>query len=852
MKKVLKPVKKQFKRAKNLSRFFIRPFKDYRKSIQAHRGLLYGYHFEKTSIDEKMVLLETAHGEKIGGNPYAIYEKMIVDPKFNGFKYIWVLNNLDDWFYSEKIKEKQNVVVVKRDSDEYIKYLAKAKYLINDTTFPFYFQKKEGQVYVNTWHGTPIKTLGKDVKGTLGQHKNAIRNFLHADYLVHPNRFTADIVNEAHELNGIYQGKIVDSGYPRVDLTLNADKKLVKSFLEKVLEKKIDKKIVLYAPTWRGELGKIKNIDEDLIKHVKEIQSGLPEDYILLLKVHNLTYRFIKDNDIFENICIPNWFETNELLSIVDVLITDYSSIIFDFIPTKRPIILFTYDINDYEEQRGMYLDVKDLPGKICVSSDEIVREISNLNTFSANSDDKYAEAIKTYCYNDDGFATQRFIDIIFHDVESKDVYKIRETNKKKVILYGGSLDTNGITISLLNLLRNIDYSKYDITLIHGGNINNANKYNIESLPEPVRILYRMGTFNYTLPEYYKHHLVFNSGFKRNIIKKNIPIDLYKRELRRLVGDAKFDIGIDYSGYSPLWTLIFSSNEFNSKSIYLHSEMKTDIERRVKQNKKVNIYYNIIFNLYNNFDKVISVSKDVTDINKENLKDYVDSSKIVNVENSIDYNRVLETSNNYETYYYSDREYMLLEKNVENGFVSIKGVEEPVPDDINFITVGRLSIEKDQEKLIYAFSKVHDKYANTKLYIVGDGKLKNKLTSLIHSLKLDGKVFLVGALDNPFALLNKCDCFVMSSNYEGQGLAIIEALILGKPVISTNIPGPRGILENGFGRLVDNDEDGLIQGMVEFIEEKPTYKKFDYKSYNKQALKRFYYEVCGEKVEYDK
>jgi len=119
------------------------------------------------------------------------------------------------------------------------------------------------------------------------------------------------------------------------------------------------------------------------------------------------------------------------------------------------------------------------------------------------------------------------------------------------------------------------------------------------------------------------------------------------------------------------------------------------------------------------------------------------------------------------------------------------------------------------------------------------------LQRLINSLGLENKAFLMGALNQPFPFVNMCDCFVLSSNYEGQGLAVLEALTLQKPVISTDIPGPRGILQNNLGMLVENSKEGLAEGMNRFINEKPTYDPFDYVAYNEQALKAFNEKVCG-------
>jgi len=165
-----------------------------------------------------------------------------------------------------------------------------------------------------------------------------------------------------------------------------------------------------------------------------------------------------------------------------------------------------------------------------------------------------------------------------------------------------------------------------------------------------------------------------------------------------------------------------------------------------------------------------------------------------------------------------------------------------------FINIARLSPEKDHKKLILAFSKVAKKHTNSKLIIIGDGSLKGDLNQLIKKLSLKKRVLLLGQKFNPMPYLKASDCFVLSSNYEGQGLVLLEAMVLEKPVISTDISGPRSVLKDGLGLLVDNSEDGLVEGMLKFLEDEESIsKEFNYKEYNKKALDMFYLKVLGDK-----
>ena len=127
-----------------------------------------------------------------------------------------------------------------------------------------------------------------------------------------------------------------------------------------------------------------------------------------------------------------------------------------------------------------------------------------------------------------------------------------------------------------------------------------------------------------------------------------------------------------------------------------------------------------------------------------------------------------------------------------------------------------------------------------KLYLIGDGPLKIDIQNEIRRLNLEDNVIMTGHVANPFYLLNHMDCFVLSSNHEGQGLAVLEAMVVGKYCISTDIDGPRSFLKPEYGELVENSVDGLANAMISFAEEKKLPEAFNYDNYNYQALTAFY------------
>ena len=159
-----------------------------------------------------------------------------------------------------------------------------------------------------------------------------------------------------------------------------------------------------------------------------------------------------------------------------------------------------------------------------------------------------------------------------------------------------------------------------------------------------------------------------------------------------------------------------------------------------------------------------------------------------------------------------------------------------------FINVGRFSPEKGQMRLLDAFSKIHEKHPDTKMIIVGGasyGNYYNKIVDHINDLKLSSDVILVKNLPNPFPLVKQCDYFVLSSFAEGFGLVIAEADVLGLPVISVDIPGPRNFINKYSGTLVPNNVSGLYDGMNKCLQGKISPMNIDYQKYNENAIAEF-------------
>lgn len=704
------------------------------------------------------------------------------------------------------------------------------------------------------------------MEGPIGQHKNIQRNFLHSDYILSPNQFTSEKLIDSHDLAGIYNGEIIEEGYPRMDLTFNTDKEELRKTLENFIELDPNKKVILYAPTWRGEVGSVSNINEELFNHISELNEKIPDDYQLVLKVHTLLFKYIEHDEQLMNKCIPDCIDTNELLSLVDILITDYSSIFFDYMATNKPILYFMYDKEQYLKKRGMYLDVNTLAGPICKTTDELAKCIKDIESIQEQYQSVYQEMNEIYIKRV-GDATQKVVDIIFKGKQEQSdcVFDVKEPHKKTILIYCGGFLNNGITFSAINLLNNIDYDKYNVVVIDKGNYDKESSYNISRINAKAKRVYRVGSMNLTIKEWYLHGLMNRRGYTEELAKRN-PEKIFRREINRMLGNVKVDIAIDFSGYVPFWTMVMALGDFSKKSIYQHNDMLAETEKIINGKYKHKRKLGIVFSLYKCFNKIVSVAKHTRDLNAENLAHYVDANKMVYVHNSLNVEKIIDSVENHgfsiESYEGQDH---IIQKEEKPGIFSMKGIRLPKHNEINFVNMGRLSPEKDQEKLIKAFSQLINKYKSLKmkLYIIGDGILKETLSDLVETLGVADSVIFTGQMKNPFFLINKADCFVLSSNHEGQPMVLLETLVLNKPIIATDIAGSRSILEDGYGTLAPNNLDGLFSEMEKFVldnseDEGSTlnkdlnynrrFKRFNYEDYNQQAMKMFYKEVCSEQV----
>ena len=316
-------------------------------------------------VKSNVILYESFSGAGMIDSPYAIFLEFLRNDKFDDYIHIWVINNFENNnFRLLEYADKPNVRFILYGSDDYLKYISIAHYLINNNTFPTYWTKKPEQVYVNTWHGLPRKKLFFDIPNNKMNTGNVIRNFLSADYLLASNYSIEKMYLGAARLDGLCNSKIIRTRDFRKQLII--PKRQVFKQLDMIGMMDLSKErkpIALYAPTWRD--GKY-SIDTEIIQTLENY------GYRVLVKAHHVDY---------ENRAkyIPSSIDINTLFPICDLLVTDYSSVFYDWIDYgNNPVIFYAPDYEEYCQKQGLYQDFPCAPAK----------NIETFKTYLENLDD--------------------------------------------------------------------------------------------------------------------------------------------------------------------------------------------------------------------------------------------------------------------------------------------------------------------------------------------------------------------------------------------------------------------------------------------------------------------------------
>lgn len=565
------------------------------KLLHLPNDVRYTLYYEKCKVNPKDIFLESKHGEDIAGN---IFQMLLAfgDEKYQDYHIMLTLKeSLMDSYGSLLARYGIDYVdLIPTDSKEYFKVLATAKYLVTDTSFPTYYIKKADQVYLNTWHGTPLKAMGRVVPQREYGLGNVQRNFYIADYLLYQNEFSRDIFVEDYMIAPLFNGKIMLSGYPRNSAFFNTNRyDEIRSDLG--IE---DMQVMAYMPTWRGLLNKKENKKQisELYNYFFELDAMLRDDQIIYVKLHP----FVKSGlnyDEFNHIApFPEEYETYDFLNATDGLITDYSSIMFDYAVSKKKIVLFTYDREEYLKDRGMYLDLNQVEFPICDTVAELAKAI--------NEESSYPNFFAEYCKYDRESTARDVCDyFIFGGKPKFSLEPTKKDAKKNVLILVSGIRNNEGTEQLIERLNSLDVSKYNIYITMKASSARKGTEMLSKLRKELGYIPFVFDVNYTIRDRLACLKTFKFGYSSKNTEKLIH-ELGKREKDKYFGEAKFDVIINYS--SPDKILFHMCNAFEGTKVY---NFKSFDSENYKNDRKYRKYVNYITKRLPYYDYVLGTEE---------------------------------------------------------------------------------------------------------------------------------------------------------------------------------------------------------------------------------------------------
>jgi CDP-glycerol glycerophosphotransferase len=378
----------------------------------SQRALRRGFYpaMARTPVRDQILFISWK-GKQCGDNPLGIAEEL--RRRGDDREQLWAVT---DW----SVPVPDGGTAVLRGTQEYYEALARSRYLVSNDDMQAPFRKRDGQVYLQTWHGTLLKRIGFDIanpqfiSGT-AYFDHLAKDVAQWDLLLSPNPFSTPLMRRAFR----YEGEICEYGYPRNDLLRRGDTAELAARVRQRLGLPEGKRVVLYAPTWRDNqvYANGRRYRFDMRLDLERAWRELGEDHVFLIRGHHHMADDVPAGmrDGFA-INVTAYPDITELYLVADVLVTDYSSAMFDYAVTGRPMVFFTYDLAEYRDNlRGFYFDFEaEAPGPLLATSAEVIGALTDIDAVSAPYRDTYQRFAARFCPLDDGKAAARVCDRLF------------------------------------------------------------------------------------------------------------------------------------------------------------------------------------------------------------------------------------------------------------------------------------------------------------------------------------------------------------------------------------------------------------------------------------------------------
>ncbi len=366
-----------------------------------------------------LILFESFNGKEINDNPYAIYKELL-SKKPNFAKSVFF--SVKPAEYSRLRQEFPNVRLIKRFTPKWVWYIARAEFWVMNSRMPGWWKKNRRTKYIQTWHGTPLKKLGADISDveipgsdTKKYHQEFYEEAARWNYLIAPNLYSQRIFSKAFG----FKNQFLNFGYPRNDILYrDNNSRAIKNLKQKILGSSA-KKAILYAPTWRDDYYiKPGQYKFDLPFDLRTFFQNVSDDVVLIIRPHYLVKDSINITGFEDRVKVLADTDISKLYLLSDLLITDYSSVMFDYANLKRPMLFYPYDLKHYRDKlRGFYFqyDSAHLPGPLVTKPAEFYAKINQFDKQGEFKDcsDKLNQFYDKFCQWENGTASQRVVDVI-------------------------------------------------------------------------------------------------------------------------------------------------------------------------------------------------------------------------------------------------------------------------------------------------------------------------------------------------------------------------------------------------------------------------------------------------------
>ena len=785
---------------------------------------------EKKKVDARLILIDTVNRHDLGENLYRILLEL-EKAEYDGYRIVLALEKplMESLLKGEEGKLFQRITFVEPASFRYFSELATAGTLFMDVSGTRRFIKREGQILVNTWHGTPLKRMGKHVQGQKHSIGNIQRSLFMSDYLCFPNRYTVEIFRDAYELEGLYKGAYVLAGYPRnqVFFDLEAQEKNRKWLLPDGA-----RRLYVYMPTWRGKGINVPGREEkqqqaDRIRgYLSELDRLLKDEELLYIRLHPFVGQLISCEGFAHIRPFPDGIRPYEVLAAADCLITDYSSVFYDYACKKDgKVIFFLYGREEYQGERSIYGRIEDLPFPITEDIPALAAELRSERVY----DDR--EFRKSFCPKDGPESAEKIVRLAlkgklnpgeteaFAAAEDIEIFREENIPEKKLLFYVGGLKQNGMTAAFQNLMGELVPLKEPALRLYASFQEEAMRQDpgrLDILSPKLHLLPMSDGWFLTFKEALACWLFYKRNLDSSWIRKTLRA-FYRREYRRNYGFIDFDCCIHYNGYERKIIGMFEQAP-SRRGIFIHSNMQKEIEEKGNQHRLT------LSLAYKSYDFAAAVSQSAL----ESARAIAGSDeKLCLIPNC--------------TAYRQNREKAEEELSFQDSTQSSAPLEEVKArlskPGRKIITIGRYSVEKNHKLLLEAFRDYHETQPAAQLFIIGgEGGLYEETVSQAKALGLLESVVLICSIRNPMPVLKCCDLFILPSLYEGQPLVFLEAEALSVPCVGTDVPGIREFLEPYGGKRVPCTKEG-IRSALEYDD--PRLLGIDLEAWNRNALQTF-------------